>query len=259
MTTISTQDPLALAVVAAIHTGRVEDLGRLLQDHPGLATTRLGDEEPGGMSRSLLHIATDWPGHFPDVGPVIAVLVAAGADVNARFRGPHRETPLHWAASSDDVEALEALLDAGADLEADGGVIAGSTALRDATAFAQWDAARALVSRGAHASPFDLAALGLTEELIAALDAADGVTGGGIMGGGVDHAFWAACHGGQLGTAQALLARGADPDWLPPWEQLTPLDAAARSQAHAVVRWLHASGAHTSDELRAAGRGDQSH
>jgi ketosteroid isomerase-like protein len=31
--------------------------------------------------------------------------------------------PLHWAASSDDVEALDALLDAGADIEADGAVI----------------------------------------------------------------------------------------------------------------------------------------
>ncbi len=64
------------------------------------------------MSRTLLHVATDWPGHFPHVSASIVALVEAGADVNARFHGPHEETPLHWAASSDDVAALDALLDA---------------------------------------------------------------------------------------------------------------------------------------------------
>lgn len=41
-------------------------------------------------------------------------LVDAGADVNARFRGPHAETPLHWAASTDDVDVLDALIGCGA-------------------------------------------------------------------------------------------------------------------------------------------------
>jgi len=41
-------------------------------------------------------------------------------------------------ASSDDIEVLDALLDAGADIEASGAVIAGGTPLADATAFAQW-------------------------------------------------------------------------------------------------------------------------
>ena len=77
------------------------------------------------------------------------LLVASGADPAARFAGAHAETPLHWAASSDDVEALDALLDAGADIEARGAVIAGGTALADAVAFGQWGAARRLVARGA--------------------------------------------------------------------------------------------------------------
>jgi ankyrin repeat protein len=52
------------------------------------------------MSRTLLHVVTDWPGHFVNGAAAVVVLVEAGADVNARFRGPHTETPLHWAASS---------------------------------------------------------------------------------------------------------------------------------------------------------------
>jgi ankyrin repeat protein len=249
VTTISPEDPRAVAVVAAIHVGDADRLRALLAADPGLARTRLGDDHPDGMSRSLLHVATDWPGHFPHVAATIAVLVAAGADVDARFHGPHHETPLHWAASSDDLDALHALLDAGADIDAEGGVIAGGTSLRDATAFGQWRAAHALVERGASATPFDLAALGMTDALMAALD------GLGPGADELDQCFWSACHGGQLVTAQTLADRGADLDWLPGWEQATPLDIAARSQAHDVVRWLHSRGARTCDQVTAPGAG----
>jgi uncharacterized protein len=138
-----------VAVVEAIQGSDVSGPERLLEGHPGLATARLGDDDPNSMSWSLLHVATDWPGHFPNGPAVVATLVAAGADVNARFRGPHAETPLHWAASSDDMAVLDALLDAGADIEADGAVIGGGTPLADARAFGQWQAAHHLVERGA--------------------------------------------------------------------------------------------------------------
>jgi ankyrin repeat protein len=71
------------------------------------------------------------------------------ADVNARFAGPHAETPLHWPASSDEVESLDALIDAGADIEAPGAVIASGTPLGDAVAFGHWQTAHRLVERGA--------------------------------------------------------------------------------------------------------------
>ena len=83
----------------------------------------------------------------------IGALVAAGADVDAPFNGPHAETPLHWAASSDDVAALDALLDAGADIEARRRVIGGGTPLADAAAFGAVGAARRLVERGAARQP----------------------------------------------------------------------------------------------------------
>lgn len=115
---IHTDEPLAVAAVDAIHIGNLPGLKRLLAENPGLAQVRLGDNKPGGMSRTLLHVATDWPAHFPNGAATVAVLIEAGAEVNARFSGPHTETPVHWAASSDDVGVLDALLNAGADIEA---------------------------------------------------------------------------------------------------------------------------------------------
>jgi ankyrin repeat protein len=242
---LSADNPLAIAVVEAIHKGDVESLQRLLQANPGLATARLGDgKNCEGMSRTLLHVATDWPGHFPNGAETVAVLIAASAEVNARFTGPHTETPLHWAASSDDVAMLDALLDAGADIEAPGAVIGGGTPLADAVAFGQWQAARRLVERGARTTLWQAAALGLmdrVEEHLArcTLPAADDV----------NRAFWFACHGGQTRAAEHLLDRGADLNWIPGWEKRTPLDTARREHADEVVEWLRSKGAKSAEDL----------
>src|SRR5882757_9576404 len=126
------------AAVTAIHKGDVEGLKKLLNENPDLAAARLAGKN--GESRTLLHVATDWPGHFPNGAATVTTLIAHGADVNAQFTGKHTETPLHWAASSDDVAVLDALLDGGANIEAPGACIAGGTALDDAVAFGQWRA-----------------------------------------------------------------------------------------------------------------------
>lgn len=150
-------DPRAVAAVAAIQGGDVSALKLLLAEHSGLATGRVG-------TRSLLHLAADWPGHFPNGATVVSTLIAAGADPNVRHEGAGApETPLHWAASSDDVDVLDALIDGGADLELAGASIAGGTALDDAVGYGQWRAARRLVERGAKVHKlWHAAALGLT-------------------------------------------------------------------------------------------------
>jgi ankyrin repeat protein len=240
-------DPLAVAATTAVQAGDLDALGRLLAEHTGLAAARIGD--PDGMSRTLLHAATDWPGHFPNNVATVRLLLAAGAEVDARFTGPHTETPLHWAASCDDVEVLDALLDAGADIEARGAVIAGGTPLADATAFGQWNAARRLIERGAHANLFESSVMGLLGRVEAELAADPPVPQDHL-----DGALWGACHGGQLATARLLVERGADVNSIPPWERLTALDAARRSGAGTdrwddMIDWLLAQGAKPAAEL----------
>jgi ankyrin repeat protein len=227
-------DPVAEAVsaaVEAIHVGDVSALRELLAAHPDLATARLTNV--GG--RTLLHVATDWPGHRPNVGATVRALVEAGADVNAVGPGRHPETALHWAASSDDLEALDALLDAGADINVRGAVIADGTPLADATAFGQWQAARRLLERGAVATAWEAAAMGVLPEVRELL--ADEAPGSQE----ITSCFWGACHGGHRETAAYLLERGADINWVG-WDDFTPLDAARRTGAEDLVDWLRQHG-----------------
>src|SRR5258708_12359717 len=95
MLNISTEDPLAVTVVGTIHKGDVESLKHLLEDNPGLATAKLGDRnECRGMSRSLLHVATDWPGPFPTGAATVAALISAPPALNPRSPPPHPQPPL---------------------------------------------------------------------------------------------------------------------------------------------------------------------
>ena len=92
-----------------------------------------------GGSGTALHAATHWPGFFPRAPGGRRGLIEAGADPDAPVEGSwHAETPLHWAASSDDVEVARALIDGGADIEAAGASIAGGSPLNDAVGFGCW-------------------------------------------------------------------------------------------------------------------------
>ena len=227
----------AVSTIQAIHEGNVASLEQLLKENPSLAMARVDGK------RTLLHAATDWPGHFPNSREIVSKLIEHGAEVDAAFVGEHSETPLHWAASSDDVTALDALLDHGAQIEARGGVIGGGTPLADAVAFGQWSAARRLIERGAQTLLWQAAALGLMSRVensfaSESLPTPDEIT----------NAFWSACHGGQLDVAQYLLEHTADLNWVG-YDGLTPLDAAIRSGAAELVKWLREQGAKSAREL----------
>lgn len=229
-------DSLAVSLVAAIHEGDVGKLEGLLRDHPELANARLIDAKQ--LGRTPLHIATDWPGHFPRSGESVAALIRAGAEPSARMMGtsPQAETPLHWAASSDDVEALTALLDGGADIEHPGAVFTGGTAMSDAVIFAQWKCARVLLERGAKTTLTQAAALGLMDRVVRFFE------GRGPESQEVTAALWHACRGGQREVAAYLLEKGADRNWVG-WDHMTPLDTAVKSGNAELVEWMRANGA----------------
>ena len=249
---LAEDDPLAVAVVEAIHAGNDDGLNEMLSRNPSLATAFIACAD--GVARSLLHVATDWPGDFPNNVAVVVTLAKAGADVNAR-NSPLTETPLHWAASSDNVDVIDALLDAGAAIDSPGAVIAGGTPLDDAVAFGQWQAARRLVERGARTAPWHVAALGLMDRLEA--DFAGRPARAPFPWGAAAKAppddltvsFWCACHGWQQRAAAYLLERGADLNWMSVWDDLTPLDAAVRAGADELVGWLRDRGAKSGREL----------
>jgi hypothetical protein len=179
---------------------------------------------------------------------MVALIAAAGADLNAPTTdhtgvpGPGSETPLHWAASSDDAEVAEALIDAGADLDVPGGSI--GTPLDNAVGYACWNVARLLVQRGAAVDKaWQASALGLRTRL-------EQILGDNPAAGEVSQAFWHACGAGQRRAAEYLLTRGADLNWEPDYASGTPLDAAVGggTQQENVRTWLRGLGAQSSEK-----------
>ena len=149
-------------LIKAIRAGDLKALQQILTANPGVSAARIQDKRG---SKTPLHVVTDWPGFFPKGPEMAQALISAGADLNAATEGAgdFRETPLHWAASNDDVEVAEALIDGGADLERKGGSIAGGTALENAIGYGCWRVARLLVERGARVEKlWHAAALGKT-------------------------------------------------------------------------------------------------
>ena len=234
---LRSDDPLAIELTTALKQGDVERLSRLLAAEPDLASCVVRDEKGGG--RTPLHLFADWPGQIPNAAATVQVLKRHGADLDAAGVDMwHRETPLHWAASNDDVTLIDALLDAGADLERAGSSIDGGSPLSSAVGYGQWAAARRLAAHGAKTQLWHEAALGLMEAIAHRVKTAPSLRGTDLSG-----PFWNACHGGQLAAAQYLFAHGADLNWPAPWSGQTPLDIAEQAGRSDVVAWLLENGA----------------
>jgi uncharacterized protein len=92
----------------AIITGMVPKLSQLLRAHPQLACHRTK------QGRTLLNCVADWPGHWPRRLESAALLIDAGADINAQVGNVNEgETTLQWAVSCNDAALTELLVQAG--------------------------------------------------------------------------------------------------------------------------------------------------
>lgn len=229
---------LAAELVTAIHAGDVEAVSSLVAETPALARDPLSGPF---KTRTALHVVCDWPGYFPNGPEIVQLLIAAGADPNYRDPSPGSETPLHWAASSDDVDVAAALIDGGADIEVPDGSI--GTPLDNAIGYACWNVARLLVARAARVDKlWHAGALGILdrlETLLAANPTPEDMSQG----------FWHACAGGQRRAAERLLAAGADLNWVPDYARGTPLDAAGGlgTRQQNVITWLKEKGARSAE------------
>lgn len=95
--------------VRAVKTGEVTTLRQLLREHPALANAR------STQGRTLLNHVCDWPGNFPRELETARLLLAVGANINARAIDPESgETSLQWAASSNDTAMIRLLVESGA-------------------------------------------------------------------------------------------------------------------------------------------------
>jgi hypothetical protein len=235
--TLAEDDPVNIELTLAIRGGDLSTLQRLLDAHPGLARARVLGRK-GGF-RTPLHIVCDWPGFFPNGPSVVAILAAAGADPNDREPGKGREAPLHWAASSDDEEVAEALIDAGADIDMPDGSI--GTPLANAIGYGCWAVARLLVARGARIEQlWEAAALGDRKRLAELLGADPPPASEEI-----DHAFFQGCRGGHIRIVQTLVALGANIEYKPDYSDQTGVNVIAGTDTRhqLLIEWLRAQGA----------------
>jgi uncharacterized protein len=225
-------DPKAFEFATAVMRGDIDRVRESLTDDASLATAVINGCLP-------LHLFADAPGHRPNAAAIVTALVRAGADLDAHAAGTwHHETALHWAASNDDVALIDALLDAGADIEHPGSSIGGGPPSESALGYAQWAALRRLYQRGASVNLTRAAALGLMPVVRSLAEAAPRPEQEELS-----TAFWSACRAGQLEAARYLLGQGAELNWAAPWSGQTPLDAARARDEDAMAAWLAANGA----------------
>ena len=241
--------------VEAVVDGDLSTLASLLRSHPELTTARsqlVTDRNPPVHRATLLHyLAANGVEDVRQRSPHNAVEIArllleAGAepDALADMYGGECTTMSMLVSSTPPAKAgvqvalVDALVDFGASVE-ESGAGAWTSPLVTALVFGFYDAAEALVRRGARVDTVITAAgLGRYQTVVALLPASSADDR--------HRAFALATHSGHLEITRALLDAGEDPNRFHPpgmHAHATPLHHAALGGHEAVVRLLLERGA----------------
>lgn len=238
---------LSPVVKDAIESGRAQVLATVLATESTLANARI--EWDGRQVDALTYlIQAPFHGLCPR-GEELAMtrlLLDAGADADWDAKNdPRGETPLMAAVSLYEDAIVGELIDRGVDLDREGAVVDGGTALDDGIVFAASREVDRLVAAGARTGTLDRAAgAGRLDELLELLGSGE-VTGrtlvsatinarfdclAALIDAGADpHAIhedatllhWAAWHG-RADVVEYLLGLGLDPKRVDPNHSLTP-------------------------------------
>ncbi|MEO1235187.1 MAG: ankyrin repeat domain-containing protein [Planctomycetota bacterium] len=159
----------AAGVVPVVHAalaGNLETLGSILDRQPHWL-----DAELPIFGSTLIGNLCDLNQRRTDPGRTIRFLIARGARVDKDGPG---ESYLHAAASDGNavlgIECIDALLDAGAEIDVLGGVMTGGTPLHNATIFQLREIGAHLIGRGATVDLFLAAGNGRPDLVRAMLD-----------------------------------------------------------------------------------------
>ena len=216
----------------AVESGDIDTLQKLIAEDPQLVNKTTSDNPC-----TLLHTLCDYPAHRPRSRESAEILIRSGANVNARakFEGKTDpgETPLHWAASSDDAEMIEVLLDSGAEIDIDGGVIANGTPLWEAVIFGMQNAAAKLIQHGATCNLMIAAGVGRLDLVEKFFDKEGNITDrAGVLPGWTEPSTCARLH------RQCL--RNGLPQWTPRNRQMVAEEKTGHQPQKS--RWRNASG-----------------
>ena len=126
------------------HCCRAAPARRRARSSRGRGSGRAG---PATTRRTLLHVASEWPGHYPNGAATVAALIDAGADVNASFVGRHSEDTAALGGKQRRRRSARRAAERRRRHRSHWGGHRHGTPLADAVAFGQWNAARRLIER----------------------------------------------------------------------------------------------------------------
>jgi cytohesin len=185
--------------------------------------------------------------------------LAEGIDVDTRLPstfGHIGETPLHGAATFGHKEIVELLIAKGADVNAKGGVIKGTIPLHKAASNGHKEVAEVLIAKGADVNaksengitPLHYAASKEIAELLLAKGANVNAKNDG------DYTpLHGAAYRGHKEIAELLISKGADVN-AADRDRYTPLDLAIRNDETETADLLRKHGGKTREELKAEGK-----